>query len=107
MTSCTGTARSLLLPACLLFLRRSNPIEVTRPHRSPGVVFAAMRGIFGIDAIGPDVPIRVTPLHSTILRFRNQNEGTIRRRPAHVDGDDPIRVSPKLPPLLAFTVPTG
>jgi hypothetical protein len=38
-----------------LFSRRSDPIEVTRPHRGPGSVFAATRGIFGVDTIGPNV----------------------------------------------------
>jgi hypothetical protein len=44
-----------------LFLRRSDPIEVTRPHRDPKSVSAAARGIFRVNAIGPNVPVRVPP----------------------------------------------
>jgi hypothetical protein len=38
-----------------LFLRRSDPIEVTRPHRDPGLVLAAARAKFGVNAIWLDV----------------------------------------------------
>src|SRR5271166_1604475 len=90
-----------------LFSRRSDPIEVTRPHRGPGSVFAATRGIFGVDAIGPDVPVRVPPPRAAAFWLGREDERPVRRRTAHVNCHDPVRVRPKLPPLFPFAVPTG
>ena len=89
------------------FSSRSDPIEVTRSHRGPGSVFAVTRGIFRVDAIGPDAPVRIPPPRSVAFRLGRKDERPVPRWTAHVNCHDPIRVRPKLPPLFPFAVPTG
>ena len=93
-------------PEPLLFCR-SDPIKVTRPYRGPGSVFAAPKSIFGVDAIGSDIPVRVTPPFSAAFWLGREHERPVRRRTAHVNCHDPVLVYPKLAPMFPFAVPTG
>jgi predicted enzyme related to lactoylglutathione lyase len=90
-----------------LFSRWFDPIEVTRPHHGPASVFAAARGIFGVDAIGPDVPVSIPPPRSVAFGLGRKHERPVRGRTAHVNCDNPVLVDPKLPPFFPFAVPTG
>ena len=90
-----------------LFSRRCDPIKMTRPHCGPGSVFAVARGIFGVDAIGPDVPVRIPPSRFPALWLGCEDKCPARRWTPRVQCHDPILVHPKLSPLFPFGIPTG
>jgi hypothetical protein len=59
-----------------------DPIEVTRPHRGPASVFAVTRTMFSVDAIGPDVPVGISPPRSAAFRLGREDERPVCRRTA-------------------------
>src|SRR6202012_5737432 len=90
-----------------LFSSRFDPIKVTRPHRDPGSVFAATRGIFGVHAIGPEVSVRVPPPRSAAFWLGRKADRPVRCRTAFINCHDLVGIRPKLLPLLPFAVPAG